>query len=307
MQEMNTRDHRSIAIWWSGCHSRLASSLDRHLPTVLVAPAILLLLLLVAYPLVYTVWLSLQRWTVTNETIFVGLNNFVRMLGNERVFNSIRATAVFVGGGVVIQMILGVSLATLLNREFLGHGIVRTVMMIPLLATPVAVAMVWNVMLDANLGIINHVLSTLGLPHPHWLSKEWALISVMLVDTWQHTPFIMLVALGALAGLPTEPFEAARIDGASRWQGFWYLTLPMITPALMVALLFRLISSLQTFDLIFVITLGGPELSTEVVSVLAYFMAFEYGRFGDAAAILVVLGLVILALSLVILRLRRFE
>lgn len=285
--------------------ARVPALLDRHLTRVFVVPALLVLFILIAFPLVYTLWLSLQRWTVINTTVFVGLSNFTRMMRDTRVLNSFMATAVFVVGAIALQMLCGVTLALILNREFFGQGFVRAIFLIPLMATPAAVAMVWNVMLDAELGIVNQMLRMAGLPRILWLSKELAMLSVILVDTWQHIPFIMLVALGGLASLPVEPFEAARIDGASGWQVLWYITLPLLRPALAVALLFRAISAVQTFDTIFVITEGGPEQVTEVVSLLAYRMAFDYNRFGDAAAVLVLLGMSIFALSLIFLRARR--
>ena len=132
-----------------------------------------------------------------------------------------------------------------------------------------------------------------------------ALFSIIMVDAWKHAPFTMLITLGGLASLPKEVFEAARIDGASKWQSFWHVTFPLLLPTLMVAMLFRTITALQAFDIIYVITMGGPEQATEVVSLLAYTMAFDYYRFGDAAAVLVLLGITILAMSLVFLRLRR--
>ena len=285
--------------------ARAGALLDRHLARVFVVPALLLLLVLIAFPLLYTLWLSLQRWTVINTTVFVGLGNFTRMLREARVLNSFMATAAFVVGAVALQMLLGVALALILNRDFFGQGFVRAIFLIPLMATPAAVAMVWNVMLDAELGIVNQTLRLVGLPRVLWLSKELAMLSVILVDTWQHIPFIMLVALGGLASLPAEPFEVARIYGASGCQALWYITLPLLRPALAVALLFRAISAVQTFDSIFVITEGGPEQATEVVSLLAYRMAFDYTRFGDAASVLVLLGMGIFGLSLIFLRARR--
>jgi multiple sugar transport system permease protein len=270
-----------------------------------VAPACLLLAALVLFPLGYTLWLSLHRWTVVNTTVFVGLQNFARLFTDERVLGSFAATAVFVGGSVALQLGLGVALALVLQRAFRGQGLARVAFLVPLMATPAAVAMVWSVMLDAELGIVNQMLRSVGLPRVVWLSTALAPLSMILVDTWQHTPFVMLVALGGLFSLPPEPFEAARIDGASRWQVFWHVTLPLLRPVLMVAVLFRTISALQAFDTIFVITGGGPEGVTEVVSLLAYAMAFDYNRFGDAAAVLVVLGLAILGLSALFLRVRR--
>jgi multiple sugar transport system permease protein len=179
--------------------ARAGALLDRHLARVFVVPALLLLLILIAFPLLYTLWLSLQRWTVINTTVFVGLGNFTRMLREARVLNSFMATAAFVVGAVALQMLLGVALALILNRDFFGQGFVRAIFLIPLMATPAAVAMVWNVMLDAELGIVNQTLRLVGLPRVLWLSKELAMLSVILVDTWQHIPFIMLVALGGLA------------------------------------------------------------------------------------------------------------
>jgi multiple sugar transport system permease protein len=179
--------------------ARAGALLDRHLARVFVVPALLLLLVLIAFPLLYTLWLSLQRWTVINTTVFVGLGNFTRMLREARVLNSFMATAAFVVGAVALQMLLGVALALILNRDFFGQGFVRAIFLIPLMATPAAVAMVWNVMLDAELGIVNQTLRLVGLPRVLWLSKELAMLSVILVDTWQHIPFIMLVALGGLA------------------------------------------------------------------------------------------------------------
>jgi multiple sugar transport system permease protein len=285
--------------------THLANWLDRRLPYIFILPALIFVAVLIAYPLVYTIWLSLQRWTVVNTTQFVGLGNYLRVLSDPRVLRSFRSTALFVTGAVGLQMLIGVGLALVLNREFSGRNFVRTLFLIPQMATPVAVAMVWSVMLDSELGILNVMLKSAGLPPVRWLSKELALFSVIMVDAWKHAPFTMLVTLGGLATLPEEIFEAARIDGASRWQSFWRITFPLLLPTLMVALLFRTITALQAFDMVFVITAGGPEQSTEVVSLLAYTVAFDYNRFGDAAAVLVLLGVAILALSLTFLRLRR--
>jgi multiple sugar transport system permease protein len=203
-------------------------------------------------------------------------------------------------------MALGVSLALVMNKPFFGRGLARTLLLLPIVATPVSIALVFVTMMHPTLGILNHGLKSVGLPPALWIYGENTVIpSIVLVDTWQWTPFVMLIALAGLATLPVEPFESARIDGASGWQIFWRVTLPMLTPSLFVALLFRMIDSIKLFDTIFAMTQGGPGTSSETLNLYLYTLAFSYFRMGYASSVVIALLAIILGVALVLIKARR--
>jgi len=273
------------------------------------APATLVLLLMMAFPVAYTLYLSFTSYspTVARTANWVGLANYVKLItDDERFRNALFRTLLFTIGGVSVQCVLGVGLALIFNREFKGRGFFRTIFLMSMVATPVAIALVWLNVLDLNTGILNYLLQALFHTRVAWLSnRQIVLGSMMLVDAWQWTPFIMLIALAGLSSLPTEPFESAQIDGASGLQLFWYLTLPMLRPALMVALMFRSIDALKTFDIIYVITSGGPAYASETLNLYTYAQGFQYFNMGYASAALVIFFVLVMGASLLFIRLRR--
>lgn len=272
-------------------------------------PATLVLILMMAFPVAYTLYLSFTNWTpsVSGVHEYEGFNNYKELIFEDARFqNAVGRTIIFTAVGVGVQTVLGVALALVFNRDFAGRGFFRTIFMMSMVATPVAIALVWMMVMDINTGVLNYLTVLIWNSRIEWLSdRSIVLYSLILIDTWQWTPFIMLIALAGLSALPSEPYEAAQIDGASGFQMFWYLTLPMLRPTLMVALMFRSIDALKTFDIIYVITGGGPAYATETLNLFIYSQGFQYFKMGYASAALVLFFLLVFGVSLLFIRLRR--
>ena len=287
---------------------RLMSWLDRHAAWIMPAPAVLAVVVLLLFPLVYTLYLSFNHWflSATSQPRFVGLDNYARLVADERVRNSLVNTFTFTALAVTAEMLVGFGLALLFNREFRLRGLLRTFMLLPMMSTPIAVSLVWALMYEPTLGVFNYLLGALGLPPVLFLGDRRLVIpSLVLVDVWFSTPFVMLVLLAGLSSLPAEPYEAATIDGASAWQILRYLTLPLMRPTIMVTLLFRTIAALQTFDQILALTGGGPNRASETVNLLGWFQLIESNDMGYASTIMVVLFAIVFAATVLLLRLRR--
>jgi len=228
---------------------------------------VLLVAAIIVYPIAYTGWMSLQEWFASSLTRprFIGLANYGKiLLGDARFREAVARTIWFTVVAVAAETLLGVAMALLFNREFWGRGLLRTLAILPMVATPTAIALVFVMMYHPTLGVANYLVSVVGLSPFRWTySSQTALYALALVDVWQWTPLIMLITLAGLASLPREPYEAAHLDGASPRQAFWHITLPLLRPALVVAILFRAIDALKTFDIIFVMTQGGPANATD--------------------------------------------
>lgn len=261
----------------------------------MVLPALILILGINIVPLVYSTILSFFQWNLTQAQIaprWVGLDNFIRLLTRDPQFlTSAMNTAIVVVGTVVIQTVLGVAVALLLDQKLKLTGLATTLLLIPLALAPAVVGLLFSSLLSGSLGPINYWLEAIGLPAPSWLGDaRWALPSVILVDTWQWTPFMILLTLAGLRSLPQEPIEAAVVDGASSWQRFRYVKLPMLLPVLTVAVLLRAIDSFKTFDLVFLLTFGGPGTATTTMSFYGYkvgLQAFDIGRASAIAFLMV--------------------
>ena len=280
---------------------------DRHFYHLMVAPAVVAMAALVAFPLVYTIWLSLTEWVVTSgrPPRFIGAGNFVALASDPDFWQTVWRTAMFVGLGVSLQVPIGVGLALLLHRQFFGRGVARTLTLLPMMATPAAVGLVWGLMMEPTLGVLNEIIGALGLPASAWTSSPKTVIfALVLVDTWQWSPLIALFCLSGLAVIPDEPYEAARIDGATPLQEFVFITLPSLRPILITAILFRAINSLKTFDLIYVMTQGGPGRASETTNMFAFVQGFHYFNMGYSSTIIVVFVLMMLAVSVMLLRVR---
>jgi multiple sugar transport system permease protein len=264
---------------------------------------------IIAYPIVYTVWMSLQEWFISSLTPpkFTGLANYQKILfGDVRFREAFLRTVWFTVLVVSGELVLGLAMALLFNREFWGRGLLRTFAILPMVATPTAIALVFVMMYHPTLGVANYLLTVIGLPPFKWTySSQTALYALAVVDVWEWTPLIMLIALAGLASLPREPYEAAEIDGATTLQAFWHITLPLLRPTLVVAVLFRAIDALKTFDIIFVITQGGPANSTETINVLLFNQAFSYFNMGYASSMAVALFAIVMGASLLLIKVRR--
>jgi multiple sugar transport system permease protein len=187
------------------------------------------------------------------------------------------------------ETLLGLVLAVMLNRDFPGKNLLKTLFLLPMVATPVAIGMVWLLMFEPTIGYLNHVLKALHLPQSLWLASEGsALPSLVLVDVWQWTPMMALIILAGLVSMPSDPFEAAEVDGASAWQTFWHVTLPMLRPTIGMAVILRSIDALKTFDIIYSMTQGGPNYSTETLNLYGYNLGFGYFYMGSASSLLMV-------------------
>ncbi|PYM23157.1 MAG: sugar ABC transporter permease [Candidatus Rokuibacteriota bacterium] len=281
----------------------------RHAAWLFPAPAVLLVAAIIVYPIVYTGWMSLQEWFASSLTRprFIGLANYGKIvLGDARFREAVARTVYFTIVAVAAETLLGVAMALLFNREFWGRGLLRTLAILPMVATPTAIALVFVMMYHPTLGVANYLVTTVGLSPFRWTySSDTALYALALVDVWQWTPLIMLIALAGLASLPREPYEAAHLDGASARQAFWHITLPLLRPTLVVAILFRAIDALKTFDIIFVMTQGGPANATETINLLLFNQAFSYFNMGYAASMAVALFALVMGSSLILIKVRR--
>ncbi|HTU03600.1 MAG TPA: sugar ABC transporter permease [Candidatus Sulfotelmatobacter sp.] len=298
---------RKSPAWLAGARHP-GAFLERHFGRLLPLPAALTIGALIFFPLAFNVYMSLQSWFVSSTTppAFVGLKNYLEIFGKDaRFWNAVWITVKFTGVSVVLQLALGLAIALYLHREFTGRGLVRTVMLLPMVSTPAAVALIWVVMFNPSLGILNYFLTSVGLPPLLWLGHpRTALASLIFMDTWKWTPFMTLILHAGLQSLPVTPFEAARIDGASRWQLFHYVTLPLLRPSIAVALIFRTMDSLKTFDTIYVMTEGGPNNATEILNLYTFQSGFKYFHLGYASALAVVLVGFVFAVNLILIKLR---
>ncbi len=271
-----------------------------------VLPALIIVLAVIVFPWVFTIWMSLNEWKVGSPTTFVGLANYLRLPTDPRFIEAIGHTFYYTALSVVLPMIFGTLVAVIFHIKFPFRGALRAVFIMPMMATPVAVALVWTMMFHPQLGVLNYLLSLVGIPPQLWVFHPATVIpSLVLVETWHWTPLVMLIVLGGIAAIPNEPYESAKIDGATHWQMFRYITLPLITPFLFIAAMIRTIDAVKSFDTIFAITQGGPGSASETINLYLYSVAFVYYDLGYGSAIAVVFFALIVALAAVLLYLRQ--
>ena len=269
-------------------------------------PALAVVGAVIIFPWLFTVWMSAFDWKIGSVAHYVGLANYAGLVANQRFIEAIVHTFYFTALAVVVPLVLGLIAALVFHRQFPLRGVLRAVFTMPMMATPVAVALVWTMMFHPQQGVLNYLLSLVGLPPSLWVySPTWVIPSLVLVEIWHWTPLVMLIVLGGLAALPTEPYESARLDGASEWQLFRYITLPLIAPFLVVAAVIRTIDSLKAFDTIYVISQGGPGTASETINLYLYLQAFAFYNVGNASAVVVVFFVIILALALLLLYVRQ--
>ena len=269
-------------------------------------PVIIILAIITFYPFVYLIFLSLQDWRLTGtaglQISFCGLKNFKVLFLSHRFINSIIRSLFYVGLGVSIEFCLGLGLSLIFNKEFKGKRIIMPFFIMPVGITPIVASLTWKILYDSEYGLISFFLSLTGLASPQWLTNpRLALLSCIIIDIWRWTPFVMLVFLAGLGALPKEPFEAARVEGASKWQTLRYLTLPMLIPIAGIILLIRTMDAFKAFDIIFGLTGGGPGVATETMNIWLFFTNFRYLKFGlGAAAGVLMLGITIVTSVLLI-------
>lgn len=273
---------------------------------LLALPALVVVVAVIVFPWLFTLYMSVHDWRIVGEKEFVGFANFVTLANDTRFLEAIWHTFYFTVLAVVLPVVFGVLAALVFHREFPLRGLLRTLFVMPMMATPVAIALVWTMMFHPQLGVLNYLLSLVGIPPQLWVFEASTVIpSLALVEVWHWTPLVMLIVLGGLASLPSEPYESARIDGASEWQMFRHITWPLVLPFVMVAVVIRTIDALKAFDTIFVITQGGPGTASETVNIYLYLQAFSFYNMGHASAVVVVFFVLIVILSLLLLWLRQ--
>jgi multiple sugar transport system permease protein len=260
----------------------------------MLTPAVVLLLAVTAYPLAYNLWNSFHAENlseVTGQGGWVGLDNYTRMFQSSEWLQALLRTLAFAGASVAIETVLALGLALMLHRSFRGRGLLRVAVLIPWAVPTVVSATLWKTMFDQRSGFVDYIF---GL-HTTWLAGVWtSWVTIFVADAWKNIPFIALILLSGLQVIPDEVYEAARIDGATWWQAFRRITLPLLKPALAVALIFRLLSGLLIFDVIYIMTGGGPGLSTETLSFLnwqTFLVNTDFGYGGAISVMLVVLCL----------------
>ncbi|MCH3907295.1 MAG: sugar ABC transporter permease [Sphaerochaeta sp.] len=281
---------------------------ERNIKYLFPLPAVIFVVVLMVFPVCYTFFLSFTDWTLTSgkPLQFIGLQSYVSVLKEPRFHAALGRTFAFTFGAVIVEMVLGTAVALLLNREFTGKGIVKTLLLLPLVSTPVAIGIVWNLFYDPTIGILNYMLSKLGLPQSGWVTDAATVMpSLILVDIWQWTPMITIIVMAGLAGLSTEPYESAYVDGANSRQILFRITLPMLMPTILTAVILRSIDALKTYDIIYAMTGGGPGYASENLNILAFKYSFEYFRMGRSAVMLVILFVIVLFFSLGVMKLRK--
>ncbi|MCP1909713.1 multiple sugar transport system permease protein [Bradyrhizobium elkanii] len=237
---------------------------------------------------------------------FIGLNNFAALIKTGDFWNSVRATLVYAGSAVLAQAVLGLALAKLFATDVFLARVMRPVILLPLVLPPMSVALMWTTMMDPQNGIMNYLLSLAGMGRFTWISDpNSAMFSLVLIDVWTYTPFFALIIFAGLQGINEEVKEAARVNGAKGWATFRHIELPLIAPYILIAAVFRLIESLNQFDIIFGTTQGGPGNSTSVLSVRAYITAFQNLAFGRGAALMVVNWMIVLIATFAMVKLWR--
>ncbi|MCZ8260091.1 MAG: sugar ABC transporter permease [Beijerinckiaceae bacterium] len=278
--------------------------LNRASPYLFLAPAAAVALVGLVYPMLRSVWLSFHEWSIgtpPESARFVGLDNYRWLLADDSFWISVGVTLVFAAAVVVLEVVLGVALALVLDRDLRGTSLFRTIFILPMMIAPIVVGLIWRFLYNEQFGPLSQALKALGLPGVPWLSSpDMALLSVIIADVWQWTPFIFILALAALQGLPASAIEAARIDGATRWQTTLYIKLPLIAPVIAVAALLRLIDAFKVLEVIYILTEGGPGLSTEILSLHIYKTAFVSQQLGRASALSNLLLLIVLMLTLLL-------
>lgn len=273
-------------------------SRSSKLPYIFVLPVTITLFALVIYPLIYAVFISLHSTSRgIHQAQFVGLRNFINLLSSAIFWNALKNTAIFTAGTVGLTFLLGLLIALLLRSVRRGLNIYRVIFILPLGVSPVVAGLTWGMMLNPLFGVVNFFLGFLGIRGLGWATDiKLALPTVIMIDVWQWTPFMMIILYAGLQMLPKDCFEAAMVDGASAWRNFIHITLPLLRPIIVIALIFRLMEAFKSFDIIYTVTKGGPGHATETMIVRAYLESLKYHKLEYGA----VIGLIMLVMTILI-------
>ncbi len=269
---------------------------------LLQVPALTFYFLFAIFPLIFTLYLSVNNWQISGQHNFIGLQNYVQLVQDQEFLTSLRNTAIFVIGPVTIEYICGMTLALLVLRLTRGRNLLRLCFLVPMMLAPLIVGIIWKMMFDETYGPLNDILARLALPPVAWVTDPVVAVgSIIISDVWEWTPLMFLILFAAMQSLPTEVFESARVDGASAWRVFWDMMFPLLVPASITVVLIRSIESFKIFDVIFLITGGGPGTATESATLYAYNVGLRSGNLGYAAAMTVVMLILVIVLATVLL------
>jgi multiple sugar transport system permease protein len=272
----------------------------------LLLPMLIFLLAMVGLPTVYAIWLSFTNFHFGSQPVFNGLQNYRQMMVDPLFWSGLRITFVLYFLSLALQIIFGVWLGLMLNRITFMQKLVRTILLSPFVMPPVVVAMMWIIILDPSLGVANYILQSLGLPQSGWLSSPGLVVPLFAaLDTWQAAPLVALLILGGLQTLPKTVYEAASLDGASGLAMFRYITIPLLAPTLVTVAVLRSIDLLRFFDLIYIITQGGPGNASTTLNIYSFRLGFQFFDMGYASALMIALSIVIFAVVACLVRLRR--
>lgn len=265
-------------------------------------PGLIFLSLIFVIPLFYALGITFFKWNLLRPDLgirFVGFENYIKILSNSFVWETIGRTFYFVIAAVFTELIIGVSVALFLNRDFFGSRIISSILLIPFMMAPIVVGFAWRFLLSNDFGPLPAFFQKVGLGFlispPLLANPNLVLPVLIIVDVWQFSPFVVLVVLAGLKSLPLEPYEAALIDGATPWQQFWKITIPLLKPSLLVAMVIRTLTALRIFDTVMIMTGGGPGSSTEVLSYFGYrlaFQSYEMGKAGTVGFIVMIFALI---------------
>jgi len=272
---------------------------EKYIGWWLIIPALIILALVFIYPITRAFWMSLfqQNLGTELESVFAGFSNYRRLLGDGRFWQSLANTSIFTVISLSLELVLGMIFALILNQSFFGRGLVRTTALIPWALPTAIMGLAWAWIFNDQYGVVNDILMRLGFisENINWLGEPHrAMLSLIIADVWKTTPFIALILLAGLQSISSDLYEAHQMDGASSWQSFWQITIPLLTPQILIALLFRFAQSFGVFDLVQVMTGGGPAGSTEMVAIYIYTTVRRYLDFGYGASLVVVTFLLLI-------------
>jgi multiple sugar transport system permease protein len=277
---------------------------DKSIAWIFIAPTIILLLAINIFPLIWTIYLSLTNYRANRpnaELKFVGTEHYEKILTNPDIWAAMQSTAHFVVWTIVLQTVIGFTLAWLVDRKFRGHGFWTTVILLPMMLSPAVVGNFWKFLYQPQIGLFNYIISFFTGAEPSSFemlgSVQLAPWAIVIVDTWMWTPYVMLICLAGLRSIPDYIYEAAEVDRASNWRQFWSITIPMCLPFIMLAVLFRGIENFKMFDMVNLLTGGGPGSTTEVASITLKREAFEKWRTGFSSAFAIILFVTVFGLA----------
>lgn len=290
-----------------------STRLRRQLPDIVsrwsfLAPTGLVLAAVLAYPIFYAVQISFSTLDLSSfsPSEWVGLQHYENALANDNFRRSLVTTGIYLALALPIQIFLGFAIAFFLNAEWWGRGLVRALFLIPLVVIPVVSGGTWKMLLDPVFGAFTWLLGLFGIPSPSWFGDPtFAMLGIVIIDTWRSTPFVVLIAAAALLSLPKDIYEAAQVDGASWWRTLWSITLPLLTPVIAAVFIVRWLSAVKMFDIVLVTTQGGPGQSTNVVNLYVYQQAFQSQRFAETAAMAIIVLIITMMLTFAFLRISR--